>query len=355
MRLDRLVTLYLMRPLLRLRRAQQTSDLCSQTSARRLPILMYHSISDDSEPGVQPYYKVCTSPRRFAEQMQCLADGGWQGVTLSQGLAWLQSAIPLNPAGCGPVVNGPSIRGVPGDRPDPLRRPVALTFDDGFRDFYTEALPILGHHGFGATMYLPAGFIGERRGSFESRRSSRLTPRHPPPATHRDCLTWSEVRSMRICGIEFGSHTVSHPTLPELSWSEIEAEVRDSKAAIENALDEPIYSFAHPYAFPQEIPGYASRLSGLLADAGYRSAVTTRIGRALCGDDPFTLCRLPANGLDDGGLLPAKLAGAYDWLGYWQSAIRRAKRLIRGQGRSESVVAARGSVAGLGVAPNRGR
>jgi len=51
---------------------------------------MYHSISDDPETGVSPYYRVCTFPRRFAEQMKWLADWGYRGVTLSEGLAWLK-------------------------------------------------------------------------------------------------------------------------------------------------------------------------------------------------------------------------------------------------------------------------
>ncbi|MES1168557.1 MAG: hypothetical protein ABUL61_05255, partial [Oleiharenicola lentus] len=52
-----------------------------------LPILMYHSISADPEAGVGDYYKVCTSPSRFAEHLQWLADWGYRGVTLSEGLA----------------------------------------------------------------------------------------------------------------------------------------------------------------------------------------------------------------------------------------------------------------------------
>jgi len=66
----------------------------------RIPILMYHSISDDPEPNFSPYYKVCTSPRRFAEHMQWLADSGYRGVTLSEGLAALadQGGAGLSPS-----------------------------------------------------------------------------------------------------------------------------------------------------------------------------------------------------------------------------------------------------------------
>ena len=89
--------------------------------------------------------------------------------------------------------------------PTRARKPVAITFDDGFQDFYTEAFPVLAQYGFSATMYLPTAFVGNPRRSFKS---------HP-------CMTWSEVREAYRAGIEFGSHTVSHPKLVELDWPQI--------------------------------------------------------------------------------------------------------------------------------------
>src|SRR4029077_75882 len=102
---------------------------------------MYHSISDGYEHAT-PYYKLKTGPRRFAEQMQWIWDAGYAGVSLEEGLEFLDG----------------------GRRPG--RVPVAITFDDGFRDFYTAAWPILLRHGFTATMYLPTGFLGAEGGSF---------------------------------------------------------------------------------------------------------------------------------------------------------------------------------------------
>ena len=61
---------------------------------------MYHRISDDPEIDRSDYYKVCTSPERFAEQMQWLADWGYEGVTLSEGLAWLRAAEQRSEVGC---------------------------------------------------------------------------------------------------------------------------------------------------------------------------------------------------------------------------------------------------------------
>ena len=78
-------------------------------------------------------------------------------------------------------------------------RAVVITFDDGFRDFYTAAFPVMQEHQFTATVFLPTAFIGEDRRSFKG----------------AECLTWEEVRRLRRAGVQFGSHTVNHPRLVE--------------------------------------------------------------------------------------------------------------------------------------------
>jgi peptidoglycan/xylan/chitin deacetylase (PgdA/CDA1 family) len=276
MRLDRSLTLMVARPLC----WTAPTDRCAL-----LPILMYHSISEYAETGVGPYYRVATNPRRFAEQMQWLHDAGCKGVSLKEGMKLLGKNEPGG------------------------RRPVAITFDDGFRDFHTAAWPALKKYGFTATMYLPTAFICSQRKSFQG----------------KECLTWNEVRELRKYGIRFGSHTVNHPKLYDLSWNEIESELRVSKKRIEEELREQIASFAHPYAFPQEDAGYTKTLREILARCGYRSCVTTIIGRAQPGDDALQLPRLPANACDDRALFLAKLDGAYDWLAPLQRVIRRLK------------------------------
>lgn len=295
--LDRMVTLWVVGPLHRLLRPVHRSE-------RVLPVLMYHSISDTSETVLHPYYRLCTSPARFAQQMRWLQLAGYRGVTVREGLTWL-SATNTRTETC---------------RTEPT--PVALTFDDGFHDFYTAAWPVLREHGFKATVYLPTGFIGNTPLVFNPDALQR-------PAGRR-CLSWAEVRELHAAGVEFGSHTVTHPELRRLPWETVEAELRNSKAEIEFHIGTPICSFAYPYAFPQEDVAYVRRYTTLLRALGYTNAVTTKIARVRNRDCALTMGRLPVNSEDDRALFVAKIDGHYDWLSIPQTLFRKFKYIKRG-------------------------
>lgn len=287
MRLDRLFTLRFVKP---------WGDLLElfhgNPEGPALPILMYHSISADAEPNAAPYYRVCTSTQQFAAHLAWIRRLGFRGVSLAEGITHLQTAV------------------ASAERAERL---VAITFDDGFQNFYTEAFPALQKEGFSATMYLPTAFIGDSRRSIG----------------RRTCLTWQEVRELDAAGIEFGSHTVNHPRLADLPWPQVHAELLDSKRTIEDELRHEVQGFAFPYAYPQADRDFALRFRDLLSALQYRTAVTTSLGRATASSDCLELPRVPANSADDEQLFGAKLSGHYDWLGSAQGLHKSLRRLLR--------------------------
>jgi peptidoglycan/xylan/chitin deacetylase (PgdA/CDA1 family) len=279
LRLDRWVTLHLARVLARGRNGGR---------GPRVPILMYHSISEDPGDRRHPYFQTHTTPRRFAEHMSYLRRKGYRSVFPSEvgGLLAEEASEP-----------GPR---------------VVITFDDGFRDVLTQALPVLRANGLSATVYLPTDYVGATRCTFKG----------------IPCLTWPEVRELREQGIRFGSHSASHPNLVTLDRTGLEREIFGSTAALREALGDSPTCFSYPYAFPETDRRFCELLKGLLTGAGYTNAVTTSIGTADRTGDAFFMRRLPVNDADDLSLFQAKLEGAYDWLHAAQYLVKRAKKLL---------------------------
>lgn len=292
MRLDRLITLGFVQPI---RRAVLGSRRI------QLPILMYHSISEGADEPVSPYYRTATRPAVFAQHMALLHAEGYRVVSLQVGLQHFYS--------------------VGGD----AGKTVVLTFDDGLRDFYKNAFPILRKHGQTASVFLPTAFIGDQPGHFKG----------------QECMTWGEARELHVAGFEIGSHTVNHPRLYELGFDEIRAELANSKAVIEDRLGSAVVSFAYPYAFPVADRSFVRAFSDVVAQTGYRYCVTTALGCVKPGDSTYCLKRLPANSSDDAALFRAKLEGCYDWLEVPQRAFKSWKlRFLdsgkRGNGSSDT-------------------
>jgi peptidoglycan/xylan/chitin deacetylase (PgdA/CDA1 family) len=263
LRIDRLTTLYVVDPLRRYRLADKTS----------IPILMYHSIADEDESRVHPYYRTTTAPSVFTLHMQYLHDHGYRTINLPDAVGLLRNGT--SPQKC-----------------------AVITFDDGYSDFYKHAFPTLNRYSFTATVFLPTDYIGRRRTQFNA----------------KDCLTWREVRELLAQNMSFGSHTVTHPQLRTLDESAVTREIVKSKNTIENEIGELVESFSYPFAFPEGNTSFTQKLRDTLKKAGYRQGVSTRIGLARRGEDQYFLRRLPMNTLDDIALFSAKLRGGYDWL-----------------------------------------
>jgi peptidoglycan/xylan/chitin deacetylase (PgdA/CDA1 family) len=265
LRADRLATIYLVRP---------WRQLIARRNSKRIPILMYHSISELSATNAHPYFETRTSPGVFEMQMKYLYENGYSTISPADVVAILNSGR------------------------SSTTKEIVITFDDGFRDFYLQAFPILEKYGLNATVYLPTGYINRDLEKFLGKQ----------------CMTWSEIRELNKLGVGFGSHTVNHPSLKLLSEPDLEREIRCSKDAIESELGSSINSFAYPHAFPEQDRTFLHRLRDALRGAGYQNGVSTIIGSVQSLEEKFFMKRLPVNSWDDLRFFQAKIHGDYDWL-----------------------------------------
>ncbi len=254
----------------------------------RIPILMYHSVSDKSSGHSHPYFETNTTPGRFSEQIRFLADRGYRSLTMSEAADMLQAEETT------------------------AERTVAITFDDGYEDFLTDAWPVLDKAGMTATVFVPTAFIDSSSSRMEGRQ----------------CLGWEQVRTLTRAGVEFGSHTVNHPQLTQVTCEKRIAEIEQSKRRIEAETDGTCRGFSYPYAFPGANRDFCMELRRTLVEVGYAWGVTTTIATAGRKHDGYTLPRLPVNERDTPALLEAKLSGAYDWLGHLQGFTKSVRAML---------------------------
>jgi len=315
-RLDRFLTLYFFYPLLKLKRERYNL---------RIPILMYHSISEPDGKQKHPYYETCTSPQVFAEHMKFLHENDYKVISLDQAVEILKyskniqkSQRAIGPNKFTPLTflkkrSGTNLIGA-----KQLNQPekyVVLTFDDGFRNFYTDAFPILKEYNFPATVFLPTDFIGTEKNKLRG----------------KEHLTWGQVSELSDSGINFGSHTVTHPELSNLSNKDIEYEIKQSKKTIEYKLGKAINTFSYPFKFPEEKKVFVKNLREILIKHEYRHGVSTRIGTTSKSDDIYFMKRIPINTGDDSTLFQAKLERGYNWLHKPQHLYKSLKRKLQGK------------------------
>lgn len=198
--------------------------------------LGYHSVVEDGPPFLS------IAPARFAAQLEVLRRAGYAAGTLAtlEGLAERRSAA----------------------------RPRAfLTFDDGYVDNFTHVLPLLREYGYTGIFFILPSRVDEG-GSLDWDGVTREHAAHPAVMRSMD---WTMVEQMADAGMEFGSHTVSHPSLPALDDDELADELLDSRRRIAAKLgrcDTLAYPFGH----------WDARVEAAAAAAGYRFAFTLPFG-----------------------------------------------------------------------------
>jgi peptidoglycan/xylan/chitin deacetylase (PgdA/CDA1 family) len=217
-----------------------------------ISIFLYHSISNNVQTGSR-YFEI--TPQRLKADMVYLKDHAFNPLTITEIADHLRSNI--------------------SSLPD---RPVAITFDDGFQNFYSHALPILSQFGFPATLYITTGYIGQNCGWLNSQEG------RPYPM-----LSWGEINECSRSGIEIGSHSHTHPQLDILPSREAICEIRDSKQILEDHLGIPIKTFAFPHGY------HTKQLISTINEAGYSSCCIVENTITTSNSDVFRLPRLNIN------------------------------------------------------------
>ncbi len=148
-----------------------------------------------------------------------------------------------------------------------------ITFDDGFKNCATNAVPILLDCGATAAFFLPTFYIGEDPGN------EQLAPLsfYKPLQVRFEFLNWDDCRDMASAGMTIGSHSVNHPCLMDLSANEVEYELRTSKEKIESEIDATCDHFCCPTGRPG-VDFVIDRDPAIALKCGYRSFLTTRRG-----------------------------------------------------------------------------
>ena len=202
-------------------------------SPQSIPVLMYHRITN--ERAATSSHGIWVTAVQFRTQLHSLRKRGFEAITFRDYDRFLQGQ---------------------GQLP---RRPIILTFDDGYEDNYTIAFPLLRDFGCRAVIFAVTD---------TKRRTNFWDPDQPRAAL----LTQEHMREMNRFGIEIGSHTVTHLRLPDTALEAVRSELSKSKDTLQQILGSEVISFAYPYGAVQPA------MKILIEEAGYKFAVAADSG-----------------------------------------------------------------------------
>jgi peptidoglycan/xylan/chitin deacetylase (PgdA/CDA1 family) len=216
----------------------------------KVPILLYHSISSNV---ALRFKKFCVSPELFEKHMTYLAEYGFDTITVTQ---------------YAKIINSGTDKLLP-------KNPILLTFDDGFADFYSNALPILEKYQFTATLYVATAFVNT---------TSRWLTREGE--SKRMMLNWEQIVEINSKGIECGTHSHSHLQLDTQPLNVVNYEIVHSKRVMEERIAQKVESFAYPFGY------FTPEVRRIIKQEGYTSACAVRYTLSAITDDPFSLARI---------------------------------------------------------------
>lgn len=155
-------------------------------------------------------------------------------------------------------------------------RMISLTFDDGYRDFYENAYPVLKHYGYPSTVFVMPGLMGEEHA--EDREHAKVG---------KPLMDWETVAEISKNNVMIGSHSMTHPSLVDIPIPEVVRELTVSKREIEKKINRPVDLFCYPYGKQND------RVREEVRNAGYAGSLSTLRGCVKQSFDPYCLNRVP--------------------------------------------------------------
>jgi peptidoglycan/xylan/chitin deacetylase (PgdA/CDA1 family) len=209
-----------------------------------VPVIMYHSVNPVENPFIR---KLIVTPEAFERQMRFLKSHRYNVVSLRELAERISAGGKIPP------------------------RTIAITFDDGYRDNYTYAFPVLKKYNLPATIFIIIDEVGRRLAK-----------------SGDDRLSWSEIKAMQDSGlIEFGSHAMGPDLLTKISSEEeLRRQIFLSKKILEEKLGSSVIAFSYPEG------RFNSKIKALVKEAGYKVAVATKPGKSYPKNDVYALRRL---------------------------------------------------------------
>ncbi|MFC5652023.1 polysaccharide deacetylase family protein [Paenibacillus solisilvae] len=202
-----------------------------------IPVLTYHSITD------QAGSEYAVNTEQFKLQIEYLHSHGYHSINLKQFDTYLKQGKPA---------------------PDKL---VLLTFDDGYRNNYDKAFPILQKYGFTAALFVITDWVNSK-----------------------PYMSWTQIKELGKAGWDIMPHSRTHPHLPLQSKANQQQEIAGSKLIIERIVKTNAFAFAYPY-------GHRSQTTmDLVQGSGYDFAFTFDDGLTTSGQNPYLLKRLIVSG-----------------------------------------------------------
>ena len=194
-----------------------------------------------------------------------------------------------------------------------------ITFDDGYKSWVTDAIPILQELGLPATFFFSSGFVGLSKNDesqfIRSRLFKKLAPRKITGG-----LSFEDVRSIIEAGFTVGGHTMNHSVLDELSGiDQLKYEIIEDKIKVENITGRKIDYFSYPCGVCRN---QDMDITEVLREAGYKGAVTTLIGFNTLKTNPFFLRRENTNASMPASVFRSRVYGNYDAVYYLKQRIR---------------------------------